>query len=346
MFMQRVPDLDGPLVSDLTEREVLAMITSRLRPAVTCTVGPGDDAAVLTPSGDLVVTSDLMVEGPDFRLSWSSGFELGWKAAATNLSDVAAMGARPSGLTVALATPVDLPVRYLDEIARGLDAACATLAPGCGVVGGDLSRSRVLTLAVTALGDLEGRPPVLRSGARPGDVVAVAGDLGWASAGLRLLFERSADARGVAHSAGLAALWSESPELIAAQLAPTPPIPLGVEAAIAGATAMMDVSDSLALDASRLAEASGVTLHLRGHCLGDYPDDALYGGEDHALLATFPGDAVAHGFRVIGRVIDPREGAPVVVDGVPVSLRGWDPFSVSEVTKTGSAAPSRVLPSR
>ncbi len=311
-------------VSDLSEGELLAHILEQFRPASTCLVGPGDDAAVLVPRGNTVITTDMMIEGPDFRRAWHSGFELGWKAAATNLADVAAMGARPSALTVSLAMPPSIPLAYVIEIARGFDAACATLAPGCGVVGGDLSRSEALTIVVTALGDLEGHEPVLRSGARVGDVVAVAGSLGEAAAGLRLLFDRCTDARGLATAEGLPDLWADAPELLAAQLAPSPPIPLGIDAGRAGASSMMDVSDSLSLDASRLARASGVAINLSRTRLGEYADDALTGGEDHALLATFAQASVPQGFRVIGEVV---AGRGITLDGELYEPRGWDPIA-------------------
>lgn len=308
------------------EQGLLTRILAELSAAESATVGPGDDAAVLTPAGDLVVTTDAMVEGPDFRLAWHSGFELGWKLAATNLSDVASMGAKPSALTVTIATPDALPADYLTEVARGLDAACRTLAPGCGVVGGDLSRADQLMVTVTALGNLEGRSPVLRSGARPGQLVAYAGDLGLSGRGLSLLFARSA-VDGVAHGEGLAELWQEHPEELAAQLAPSPPIPFGVLAAAAGATAMMDVSDSLSLDAARMGKASDVTLEFETALLGSDPLSALTGGEDHGLLAVFPTrEAVPDGFRIIGAVRE--RSTALLVDGEEYTPRGWDPYAV------------------
>ena len=174
------------------ELDSLARIIPRLPPSEATVLGPGDDAAVLAaPDGRYVVTTDMMIHGPDFRLAWSSLHDLGFKAAATNLSDVAAMGARPTALVVALAAPAETPVSDLEALADGLREACAELAPGCGVVGGDLSVSPTLTIAVTAFGDLEGREPVRRDGARVGDVVAVSGPLGVAAEGLALLFERA-----------------------------------------------------------------------------------------------------------------------------------------------------------
>ncbi|WP_427868690.1 thiamine-phosphate kinase [Leucobacter luti] len=327
-------------VSELGERGVLARVIAQLGAASAAVVGPGDDCAVLRSAGDTVVTSDTMIEGPDFRAAWHSGFELGWKLAATNLSDVAAMGARPTGLTVSLAVPRDTPVRLLEEIAGGLDAACRELAPGCGVVGGDLGTAPVIVAAVTALGELAGRDPVTRSGASAGDTVAYAGQLGLAGLGLSLLFERAAEADGTAHDRTLDVLKAEFGAAIEAQLAPTPPIGLGVAAAEAGATAMMDVSDSLSIDAARLARASGVAVALSSDALVagfgrqggvEVPLAAmLTGGEDHGLLATFPpGAALPPGFVEIGRVEDgPADGAEFLVDGAPSEPRGWDPYEV------------------
>lgn len=349
---------DELTVTEAGEAEVLRRIVARLGEAERAMLGPGDDCAVLRFSGDAVVTTDTMIEGPDFRLAWHSGFELGWKLAATNLSDVAAMGAAPTALTVAFACPGETPVALLEEIARGLDAACRELAPGCGVIGGDLARAPALTASVTALGELDGYPPVLRSGARAGDAVAYAGQLGLAGLGLSLLFAESADPDGVAHADGLTGIRTRHPAALAAQLAPEPPIHLGMRAARAGATAMLDVSDGLTLDAARIGRASSVLLDLDplalhaafGEQNGEsVPLDAmLYGGEDHGLLATFPADAaLPEGFSRIGTVRDgaaqdvaaqdgaAQDGAApsgsateLLLAGEPCEVRGWDPFTV------------------
>jgi thiamine-monophosphate kinase len=366
------------------EGEVLKRIFPRLPHADAELLGPGDDAAmVAAPDGRYVVTTDLMVQGPDFRLAWSSPHDLGWKAAMSNLADVAAMGARPTALLVAIAAPLDTPVDTLLGIADGLRDACAAVAPGCGVVGGDLSVSATLTLAVTAFGDLDGRDPVTRSGARPGDVVAVAGDLGRAGAGIWLLYRdgtRTTAARDTPRSESPrsdsptcdtaegdtsgsaaavenrgtrepvaelgAALRREHPDLIDAQLAPVSPIDHGVTAALGGATAMLDVSDGLVLDARRLAIASGCSvsfdppaiarearalLDLDG-IVGDRAVDfVLAGGEDHALLATFPAEStLPKGFRRLGTVVSPvREGAfdALIGDRPYDELGGWDPYA-------------------
>jgi thiamine-monophosphate kinase len=314
-------------VGSVHELAVLSRIFPLLPQADAALLGPGDDAAVIAaPDGRFVVTTDMMVHGPDFRLAWSTPHDLGWKAAATNLADVAAMGARPTALVVAIAATRDTPVTALEEIAAGLRDACAELAPGCGVVGGDMSVSDTFTLAITAFGDLESRAPVTRSGARVGDVIALCGDAGVAATGLRLLFSEAVDANGNPERSAAERLRREHPVAIDAQLAPRPPISSGVSAARAGATAMLDVSDGLALDARRIAEASGVTLDLHASLLGTDPEAALRGGEDHALLATFGSiESLPTGFRPIGRVTD--GGGSVTLDGAPIAgVLGWDPY--------------------
>lgn len=333
-------------VGEAGEKQVLKRVLAQLRPAEAALLGPGDDCAILAASGNLAVTSDTMVEGPDFRMAWhgaaeaGTGFDLGWKLAATNLSDVAAMGAVPIGLTVSLACPHETDIALLEGIARGLDAACRELAPGCGVVGGDLGTAPVLFAAVTALGDMQGRTPVLRSGAKPGDIIAYAGDLGLAGIGLALLFRESANEAGVANGAALPRLREQYPAALAAQLAPVSPIAAGAHAAAAGAHAMMDVSDGLSLDAERLGEASNVTMHFNSTLLtqsfgtqrGQQVSvlSILTGGEDHGLLATFArGTALPAGFIAIGEAADPRsDGARVLLDGEVFQPRGWDPYGV------------------
>lgn len=310
-------------VGDLGEKALLARIFAVLQGSSRALVGPGDDAAVIAaPGGRVVVTTDTLVHGPDFRLAWSSGYDLGWKSAAVNLADVAAMGARPTALFVALALPDDTTAGFVDDLAAGLRAACDTLAPGCAIEGGDLTASDTLTIAVTALGVLEGVEPVLRSGADVGDVVAVAGELGDAARGLQLLFDRFRDADGAPTPVDAVGLTPAEVAQLQAQLRPSPPISRGVVAARAGATAMMDVSDGLLLDATRMAEASGVTLDLDA----GLDDAALRGGEDHALLACFPaGATLPDGFRQIGRSVA-QAGHPVTIAGQPVTGHlGWDP---------------------
>jgi thiamine-monophosphate kinase len=309
-------------------------------------VGIGDDAAVLTvPDGRVVATTDFLIEGRHFRRDWASAADVGHKAAARSLADCAAMGAEPSALLVALAAPPDLPVSWARELAEGLAAECARASPaGAHVIGGDTARADQVVLAVTGLGDLAGRSPVLRSGAGAGDLVAVAGPLGHAAAGLALL------------EAGLAAGQARDP-LVHEHLRPAPPYDAGPEAAGLGATAMIDVSDGLLADLGHIADASGVRVDLDSAALrpGDRliaaaravaasrrhsartglvtrsADDlalgwVLTGGEDHSLAATFPaGTRLPPRWTVIGVVAG---GHGVGVDGQAwMQAPGWDHFS-------------------
>ncbi|MBZ4486105.1 thiamine-phosphate kinase [Microbacterium sp. cx-55] len=316
---------EDPTVGDLSEGQILRRILSRFAPS-TAEIGPGDDAAVIGLGGGRVVaTVDTLVHGPDFRLAWTTGYDLGWKSAVVNLADVAAMGARPVALLVALAMPEHTRISFVEAIADGLRAACEALAPGCAVEGGDLTISDTLTVAVTALGALDG-PALRRSGAQPGDTIALAGAAGDAARGLQILFDRFRDSSGTPVRVDDVALTPAERDLVAAQLRPHPPLGRGPEAARAGATAMMDVSDGLLLDATRMADASGVTLAIDSAALGPDAASALSGGEDHALLATFPPGSVADGFRPIG-VVRERGEAPVLVDGAHYAGRtGWDPY--------------------
>ncbi|MGH3290305.1 MAG: thiamine-phosphate kinase, partial [Trebonia sp.] len=292
-------------MADLGEWGVIAALKARMPPGALTTVGIGDDSAVVTaPSGSVVAAVDLLIEGRHFRREWSSAYDVGVKAAARSLADIAAMGAVNTALLIGLAAPGTLPARWAADLAEGL-AFEATRA-GAGVVGGDTARADAVTLSVTALGDLEGRRPVLRSGARPGDVIAVAGPLGHAAAGLALLIAGVAKAPEApsapdtpdtpsppeAFSSPEAPSPPEafsspgtplSPEassspgapcsaevlsaLVAAQLRPAPPYDAGPEAARLGATAMIDVSDGLLADLGHVAAASGVHINVHAASL-------------------------------------------------------------------------------
>lgn len=343
-----------PTVADLGEDGLLALVFPLLPPGAATLLGPGDDAAVVaSPDGRVVVSTDVLVEHRHFRRDWSTGHDVGHRAAVQNLADVAAMGARPTALVVALVMPGDLPVDWVLGLARGLAAACG---PDVGVVGGDLSGGAEVVVAVTVHGDLEGRAPVLRSGARPGDVVAHAGVRGRSAAGLALLRAGSAGAGAAGGSTGPAATGSDPSSgtapgalaaLVDAYRRPSSPLAAGPAAARAGATAMLDVSDGLLRDAGRLARASGVVLDLdppgvafgadlaalepAASLLGqDAAAWVLAGGEDHGLLATFPPEVpLPAPFRACGRVLD-AAGAPgrVTVGGAEhTGPTGWDHFA-------------------
>jgi thiamine-monophosphate kinase len=284
-------------------------------------IGPGDDAAVLrVRTGHVVVSTDLMVEGRHFRRDWASAEDVGHRAAAQNLSDLNAMGGRAHSLTVGLAAPADLPARWALEFAAGFAAECALV--GASVVGGDVTRADEVVIAVTVIGACL-QAPVVRGGAEAGDVLAIVGRQGWAAGGLAVL------GRGF-----------RSPRvLVEAYRRPEPPYDAGPIAAAAGATSMIDVSDGLLGDAAHLAEASGVAIDVHraafeipeplvavGAATGADPlSFILGGGDDHALLATFPDVAsVPEGWSVIGDVL---EGAGVTVDGGPYDgPTGWTHF--------------------
>jgi thiamine-monophosphate kinase len=325
------------VVGDLSEGQLLARIFPLLGPAEGALVGPGDDAAVLcSDDGPTVISMDTLVEDHDFRLLRPNGFrttgyDVGWKSAAQNLSDINAMGGRATALVVSLTLPPRTPVTWVEDCARGLAAAIRDLgARGCSVVGGDLGAGAQLVVTAAVTGVLTAAP-VLRSGAAPRHILAVAGSLGRAAAGLALL----EDGRP------LGDFGSSWEELVADQLRPTPPLQSGPAAAAAGASAMLDISDGLVRDAGRLAAASGVQIDLDPDALRPFADPlravagilgvdpmdwVLGGGEDHGLLATFPEDALLPpGFAAVGSVKPGR--SQVTLASRATALRGWDHFA-------------------
>jgi thiamine-monophosphate kinase len=246
----------------------------------------GDDAAVLGPvEGRLVLTTDLSVAGVHGDLALIGLDDLGWRALASAVSDVAAMGARPDGALVAVAGP---PTTDLDLLYEGV--AASSEAHGCPVVGGDLSSAHELVVAVAVTGHVKGDPgPVLRSGARAGDHLFVTGPLGGGAAGLRAL--QAGAAAGARGRSG----WVDPVE--EAHRRPRARLAEGEAARLAGAAAMVDVSDGLLADLGHLADASGVGFRLDQVpvCPGATIEDALGGGEDYELVlaTTSPGQLVA-----------------------------------------------------
>ena len=273
--------------------------------------GPGDDAAhIATADGTYVTATDILIEGRHFRRDWSTATDIGRKAVAANLSDINAMGGVATALLVAFAAPGDTPVSWVTDLVSGMVDECAKV--GARIVGGDMSAADQVVISITALGDAE--RPVTRSGAQPGDQVAFAGTLGLASAGYGAL------SRGF-----------RSPKAaVDEHRAPHPPYAAGPAAAVAGATAMIDISDGLLADLGHVARASKVAIDVDptsfeildavqtvAGALGgvDPLGFVLSGGDDYALAATFPADAtLPEGWTRIGVV---RSGEGVTVAGAP-----------------------------
>jgi thiamine-monophosphate kinase len=322
--------VDDKTLAELGEIESLKRTVARLKSSAAATVGSGDDAAVVLSKDSFLVSTDTLVENHDFKLEWSTGFDLGFKSVASNLADIAAMGAKPTVLVVAMVVPKTTKISWLEDFADGLQAACDALSPGAAIIGGDLASGEQLVVSVTVHGSLEGMQPVLRSGAKPGDLVAVCGPLGKAACGLALLQFGKED------------LIRSYDDWVNAQLRPEPPISQGVVANQAGATSMLDVSDGLIRDLGRIARASSVCMEIDRSALAGYeamldlPSQSieadtlsfvLHGGEDHSLLATFPEAAtLPRSFKVIGRVASCSEPR-VLLDGKAVAELGWDSIS-------------------
>ena len=316
-------------LAEVGEFPLIAAITQGLSLAPDVRVGPGDDAAVLAIGDAVAASVDVLVEGVHFRRDWSEAGDVGRKAVAVNIADIEAIGARATGLLVGFSAPADLPLGWVLDFADGL--VQESLAAGVSLLGGDVTRARDITIAVTAMGSLDGRDPVLRSGAQAGDLVAINGRLGWAAAGLVVL------GRGF-----------RSPRvLVEAQRVPQISYGAGAVAARAGATSMIDISDGLLADLGHVAEASGVLIDLRRDAFevaeplqavaaatGSDPYTFIFtGGDDHALAATFPSaDAVPAGWVVVGGVSPGDDDqAGVLVDGAAgESASGFDHFRSSE----------------
>jgi thiamine-monophosphate kinase len=320
-------------LAEVGEFPLIAAITEGLTLSSDVRVGPGDDAAVLAIEGAVATSVDVLVEGVHFRRDWSEARDVGRKAVAVNVADLEAIGARTTGLLVGFSAPPDLKVGWVLDFADGLrqEAEAARVS----LLGGDVTRARDITIAVTAMGSLEGREPVLRSGARPGNLVAIQGRLGWAAAGLAVL------ARGF-----------RSPRvLVEAQRVPQLSYGAGAVAAQAGATSMIDISDGLLADLGHVAQASGVLIDLRRDAFevaeplqavaaatgADPYTFILTGGDDHALAATFlDAKSVPEGWLVIGRVEQAdHDQISVLVDGaVWETPAGFDHFRSVRATES------------
>ncbi|MBY0278313.1 thiamine-phosphate kinase [Candidatus Binatia bacterium] len=329
---------DPPTLRDVGEHPFLARLCARIRAresarphSARLLVPPGDDCAVLAAGArPLVLTTDALVEGVHFRRGWLDARQLGCRAIAVNLSDLAAMGAEPVWTLVAIAAPADLPAQVLDEILDGCQDSSA--AAGAMLVGGNLTTAPVLSITVTAGGELSG-PCLTRAGARAGDHLVVTGTLGGAAAAV---------------AAWLAEATPRS-ELAERFVAPVARIAAGKALAAAGAHAAIDVSDGLLADLGHLCAASGVGAIVERARLPRLPavarldatehDFAACGGEDYELVVACPDDLVARldeltrttdtPLTVIGRCTD---AAGVVLhdeSGRPhaVRQRGFDHFA-------------------
>lgn len=308
----------GDSVAGRGEFALIDALTRRLPQAEDVDVVPGDDAAVVRIDGTpVVVTTDVLVAGVHFRTDWSGPDDIGHRAAAASLADLVAMGADPVALVVALVAPPTTDSAWVLRIADGLrDEAALT---GASVVGGDLSSGDVISVTVTGIGALGGRSPVLRSGAKAGDHVAVAGRLGWAEAGLAVL------TRGF-----------RSPRvLVDAYRRPEIPYSAALDASRAGVHAMCDVSDGLMADLGHIADSSGVRIDVESALLeigepvasvaAAYGTDplpwVLGGGHDHALVGAFAADAaLPEGFTRIGTVHERDEPAGEGLEWSAVTL--------------------------
>jgi thiamine-monophosphate kinase len=313
----------GATLAELGEFGLIELFTTDPPRNRAVEVGPGDDGAVTTMTAQLVSTVDVLTEGVHFKTQWSPAAAIGRKAIAVNVADVEAMGATATGVLVGFSAPGEVSQQWAAEFSQGLRAECETA--GVALLGGDVTRSRDISIAVTALGTLDGRAAVLRSGARCGDVVALYGRLGWAAAGLAVLGRGFGSPRAV----------------VQAQQVPQVPYGQGRIAADAGASAMIDISDGLLADLHHIAGASGVVIDVgSGAFTVPEPLQAvaaatgsdpyrliLTGGEDHALAATFATSDVPAGWTVIGSVAAAAGHPQVTVDGADWNDQaGWDHY--------------------
>lgn len=334
------------LVREIGEFGLIRRLTDLiLRPDPRVIVGIGDDAAVVSYDGSIVLTTDTLVEGVHFRDDWIDRVSLGYKALTASLSDVAAMGGRPMHALVSLALPATEQVEQIESIYRGMAEASDEFA--VTVVGGDVvSTGGPLVITVTVTGVLMGAQPLRRSGAKPGDLVFVTGDVGGAAAYVHLMQSNHPVALTPADQ------W----QLQQRHTRPKPQI-RAAEALVQcrGCTSLNDVSDGLSSELMDIAVASGVHLDIDGERVPILPavrryarlaqknpfDFALHGGEDYQLVGTVTSLASgmllplmeAYGVRItlIGRVVDDEQGVDLLSGGGRETLlpRGYDHFAAA-----------------
>ena len=360
-----LPSFQGAVPTPITaEDRLIADFTAGLHAHKRVLVGSGDDCAVLAhPDSRSVISTDVLVEGVHFRRDWMSLEQIGRRAAAQNAADIAAMGASAHSAVAAVTIPKDMGNDEITALATGLAKGLESY--GYALVGGDLSSGPCLQIAVTVIGDLAGRPPLLRCGAQVGDQVYFAGNLGDSAAGLALL-ERFQSPQAALDDPTLpGSLRGLVNKVISRYQVPEVPASLASRLALAGAHALMDVSDGLSRDGAKIAAASGVVLDLSRSRLEKYAqrlagladfldaiswDWVLGGGEDHGLLCTAPAGFSVPGFTAIGEVLPAKAAATItteriadvgssdrnpqdslypylLVDGKPYDQQGWDHFS-------------------
>lgn len=317
------------------EFELLDLIRRRLPPlGPGVRLGSGDDAAITVPAGATATSVDALIDGVHFRRRWSTPAQIGAKALAVALSDLAAMGAEPGEAYVVLGVPEDFGEDGCLELLDGMGRVA--VETGTTLAGGDVTRAPALTLAVTVVGHAQSVDALVRrSGARPGDVLAVTGDLGGAAAGLLLLEA----VRDVPAQRGPDGHRGTGTSLLARQLEPRPRLGAGRGLAEAGATAMIDLSDGLGGDAGHIADASGARLLIDATALPvaagvaeiaktagrDPLELAVSGGEDYELLVAIPPERLSQAAAATeerGGIALTRIGEVVAGDGVEIRLPG------------------------
>ena len=305
-----------------SERELIRYISEIFAEANSdVIVGIGDDAAVVAPpNGNLVVTTDMFVEGVHFRQDWSSPKQIGRKVAIANLADIYAMGGRPKFMTVAMSATGDEELEWMLDIARGIAEEAHKV--GAQVIGGDLSKSEQITITITVIGECQ--EPILRSGAQVGDQIYLSDLTGWSAAGLK-------------------ALQTARTELSLKEAIGRHQVPLFdgkvAEVFSIGANSLCDISDSLLIQAEQMAEASGVCFEIDAHHFEKHSDFArfsqianelgvstfeliLSGGEDHVLMMTSSSSPPLNALR-IGQV---QRGSGIKLLHVDTPQAGWQHF--------------------
>ena len=335
-------------ISDLGEFGLIELVQEWTRetllpdqsgPAAVCRplVDNGDDAAAVTFIRDQVTelyTTDTMVDGVHFTAKTTPWRDLGWKAIASNVSDVAAMGGTPAFGLVTLGLPADTLVDDIRELYAGMTEICREF--GTRVIGGDMVKSPVGFITVALTGIATGKPMV-RTAARPGHLIGVTGPVGGSAGGLRAMLDETEAKR------------PDADQLVLVHRRPRPHVAEGQTLVANGVGSAMDVSDGLADDLAKLCLASGVAANIRAEKVPadpalksvfgkDWLDLALYGGEDYVLLFTAPPemmrtaiDRLPASAAVIGEITDGNPGTVTILDaGGSPRLRsgaGWDHFS-------------------